>query len=62
MEMSCERFPIGGNFSSDVELEHLERYRYSAAFVNGAESVKAQVARYWVVHSYEPANYPGLII
>lgn len=39
MEMLCERFPIGGNFSSDVELEHLERYRYSAAFVNGADVI-----------------------
>jgi SAM-dependent methyltransferase len=39
MEMSCERFTIDGNFSSDVELEHVERYRYAAAFVNGADVI-----------------------
>jgi SAM-dependent methyltransferase len=39
MEISCERFTIGANFSPDVELEHLERYRYAANFVKGADVI-----------------------
>jgi SAM-dependent methyltransferase len=39
MEISCERFTIGANFNPDVELEHLERYRYAANFVKGADVI-----------------------
>jgi O-antigen biosynthesis protein len=39
MEISCERFTLGTTFSPDVEQEHLERYRYAARFVQGAQVV-----------------------
>jgi SAM-dependent methyltransferase len=39
MELTCERFTPGGDFSPDVEQEHVERYRYAAGFVKGANVI-----------------------
>jgi SAM-dependent methyltransferase len=39
MEITCERLTIGADFSPDVELEHLERYSYAAAYVRDADVI-----------------------
>jgi ubiquinone/menaquinone biosynthesis C-methylase UbiE len=39
MEITCERLTIGADFNPDVELEHLERYRYATAFIRGADVI-----------------------
>lgn len=39
VEITCERLTIGADFNPDVELEHLERYRYASAFARDADVV-----------------------